>query len=65
KYYIRYHSNELGVQIGRTNWELLRRLTMAAPMDETRLANLGHQERCSGGDSVTALSGAQTLRRSG
>ena len=29
-------------------------------MDETRLANLGHQERCSGGDSVTALSGAQT-----
>ena len=33
---------------------------MAARMDETRLANLGHQERCSRGDSVTALSGAQT-----
>jgi len=33
---------------------------MGAPLDETRLANLGHQERCSRGDSVIALSGAQT-----
>ena len=38
---------------------------MAARMDETRLANLGHQERCSRGDSVTALSGAQTLGAQG
>ena len=53
-------TNKLGERIGRTNRELLRCLTMAAPTDEARLAILGHQERCSRGDSVTALSGAQT-----
>ena len=58
-------TNELREQVGRTNRQLLRCLTMAAPMDEARLAILGHQEHCSRGDSVTALSGAQTLRRSG
>jgi|HubBroStandDraft_4_1064222.scaffolds.fasta_scaffold13106_6 hypothetical protein len=45
---------------GRMKRELLRRLTMAARMNRARLANQGHQEGCSRGDSVTALLGAQT-----